>query len=278
LGTVQDAGSPHTGCQSECCAELFYNPDSEKKASCVGIIDQAEKINVLLDASPDFSEQCKILRDQSNWESAESPDYIFLTHAHIGHYTGLMYLGREAFNADAVPVYCMPRMIDFLSNNGPWNQLLRLKNIELRTLSASKAVPVSANLTITSIEVPHRDEYSETVGFLIEGPNKKALFIPDIEKWSEDILIWIEQVDYAFLDGTFYSGDELGNRDMKEVPHPSIVESMETFKSLSNEDKDKVYFIHLNHTNRALNPESEEGKSILENGFHLASFGEIFDL
>ena len=269
------------GCQSECCAELFYNPDPEKKVSCVGIIDQAEKINVLLDASPDFSEQYKILRDQSNWESAESPDYIFLTHAHIGHYTGLMYLGREAFNADAVPVYCMPRMIDFLSNNGPWNQLLRLKNIELRTLSASKAVHVSANLTITPIEVPHRDEYSETVGFLIEGPNKKALFIPDIdkwEKWSEDILIWIEQVDYAFLDGTFYSGDELGNRDMKEVPHPSIVESMETFKSLSNEDKDKVYFIHLNHTNRALNPESEEGKSILENGFHLASFGEIFDL
>eukprot|EP00957_Ditylum_brightwellii_P156501 11911053-Ditylum_brightwellii.AAC.1 len=69
----------------------------------------------------------------------KTPDGIFLTHAHIGHYTGLMYLGREALGAVDVPVYAMPRMRSFLKNNGPWSQLVSLGNINIQNLEEKSA-------------------------------------------------------------------------------------------------------------------------------------------
>ena len=37
---------------------------------------------------------------------------------------------------------------------------------------------MSYKYSVTPIQVPHRDEYSETAGYIIKGKNKKALFIP----------------------------------------------------------------------------------------------------
>ena len=68
---------------------------------------------VSLEATPDMTTQMKALKEFSLDGSSETPDGIFLSHAHIGHYTGLMYLGKEAMNAHKVPVYAMPRMSFF---------------------------------------------------------------------------------------------------------------------------------------------------------------------
>ena len=38
---------------------------------------------------------------------------VFLTHAHIGHYTGLMNFGNEAMGTKELPVFCMPKMKSF---------------------------------------------------------------------------------------------------------------------------------------------------------------------
>ena len=67
---------------------------------------------------------------------------IFLTHAHMGHYTGLMWLGKEVMGAAKVPVHAMPRMAAYLRSNGPWSQLVKLENIELREMRAGEAVPM----------------------------------------------------------------------------------------------------------------------------------------
>lgn len=150
---------------------------------------------------------------------------------------------------------------------------------EVEVISARGSV--SSNLKVTPFTVPHRDEYSETVGFTIYGPNKSALFIPDIDKWSkwdEDIISAISKVDYAFLDGTFYDGAEINNRDISEIPHPFISESLESFKDLSQEEKSKIYFIHFNHTNPVLIEDSEQRKEILDAGFNIANFKDVFEL
>ena len=170
-------------------------------------------------------------------------DGIFLTHAHIGHYTGLMYLGREVMGSQDVPVYAMPRMKSFLMNNGPWSQLVNLNNIEIRDLQNRQAVQLNKRLRVTPIQVPHRDEFSETVGYLIESDKTSVLFIPDIDKWGkweDSILEWIQKIDMAFLDATFYQNGEISGRDMSEIPHPFVEESMALFNSLSEEDKSKV--------------------------------------
>jgi len=216
------------------------------------------------------------LQNLTDWTTTHIPNGIFLTHAHIGHYTGLMYLGKEGFNSKNTPVYAMPKMASFLTNNGPWSQLITNKNILIKPLKNQTEEILSDHLKVIPFTVPHRDEFSETVGYKIIGPNKKALFIPDIDKWTKwesNIVSEIKKVDYAFLDATFFNAEEINNRDISEIPHPFVVESMEQFKTLSNLEKKKVFFIHFNHTNPLLREESAATKLVLENGFSLARQG-----
>ena len=201
-----------------------------------------------------------------------------MTHAHIGHYTGLIHLGREVMGAKKTPVYAMPRMKQFLETNGPWDQLIKLNNISIQKINDSVLVQLNERLSITPFLVPHRDEYSETVGYKIQGPNKSLVFIPDIDKWDKwklNIQEIVKENDYSLLDGTFYDIDELPGRDMSEIPHPFIVESINL---LNNTDKSGVHFIHINHSNPALNSNSDAFKNIINNGFGVAKRDQIFDL
>ena len=101
---------------------------------------------------------------------------------HIGHYSGLVHLGREAMGANAVPVYAMPKMAGFLRENGPWNLLIELNNIDIVELENNIEIQLNTRLSVKPLEVPHRGEYTETIGIIINGPQRKILFIPDIDK------------------------------------------------------------------------------------------------
>lgn len=279
LGTVQDAGSPHAACEKACCSALFDHPDPSRLVTCLGLVDPIAQKTILLEASPDLPRQMEVLL-QTIDNQKKVVDAIFLTHAHIGHYTGLMYLGRESMNASKVPVYAMPKMASFLSNNGPWDQLVEIDNITIHPLEGDTVIHITDNVSITPISVPHRDEYSETVGFLITTKRKKVLFIPDIdkwEKWDQSIAAWISNVDIAFLDATFYDGNEV-KRDISEIPHPFVVESMEAFKTLSDDDKAKVHFIHLNHTNPLLVGTSDAYQEVIRRGYQIATFRQVIGL
>ena len=207
-------------------------------------------------------------------------DGIFLTHAHIGHYTGLMYLGREGLGGNKIKVYALKRMAAFLRKNGPWDQLIKLKNINIQTISNKNFIKLSKNILVIPIKVPHRDEYSETVGYKIIGKTKKMLFIPDIDKWNEwekDIVEEIKLVDYALIDGTFYNGLEL-DRDMSEIPHPSVEETLELFLNQPVVERNKIYFIHINHTNPILTNKNGVKDLIESYGFNVAKRGLKFNL
>nr|WP_299384641.1 MBL fold metallo-hydrolase [Allomuricauda sp.] len=280
LGTVQDGGSPHIGCKRECCAGLFDQPDATRKVVSLGVVDHPNQKSYLFEASPDFTTQLKSLKNLARTEN-ETPDGIFLTHAHIGHYTGLMYLGREALGGAKVPVYAMPKMKSFLENNGPWSQLVELGNISIQNLENQKQQKLSSHLTVVPFTVPHRDEFSETVGFKIIGPSKSVLFIPDIDKWNKwekSIIEEIENVDYAFLDATFFHGPEINTRNISEIPHPFVVESMELFDTLPESERAKIHFIHLNHTNPLLDESSAAHKSVIDAGYHVAKFHQKIQL
>ncbi len=278
LGTAQDGGSPHIGCKKSCCEDLWNNPDASRKVVSLGLIDHEHDKRFIIEASPDFTEQLSLLNRSAGKDNDLMPDGILLTHAHIGHYTGLMYLGREAKGAKNVPVYTMPIMKKFLSTNGPWDQLVKLKNIELQDLQHENKRSLSPNIRVEPILVPHRDEYSETVGYIIYGPKKSALFIPDIdkwEKWDKDITEWVSKVDYAFVDATFYDAKEINNRDISVIPHPFVIESMQLFGDLSKEEKAKIHFIHLNHTNPLWEKNSDEYSEVVSDGFKVANFGDV---
>ena len=281
LGTVQDAGSPHIACTRACCRDLFLYPDTARKVVCLGLMDNQARKSFLFEATPDITAQMKALKRLATFRDNETPDGIFITHAHIGHYAGLMYLGKEAMNAEEVPVFAMPRLKLFLEHNGPWDQLVRNHNIAIQELRDKEKTQLSENLGVTPLLVPHRDEYSETVGFIIQGPNKKALFIPDIDKWVKwdmNIIEVISGVDYAFIDGTFFDTEEINHRNISEIPHPFIIESMELFSELPLAERNKIFFIHFNHTNPVLNPASEASREVIEKGFNIARFKDMFQL
>lgn len=277
LGVVQDAGYPQAGCMFKHCISAWEDRNLQRGATSLAIIDSNKEVTYLFEATPNFPDQLYYLE-------TFAPTYklngIFLTHAHIGHYSGLMYLGHEAMAADNLPVYAMPRMRKFLLNNAPWSQLSDYENIHINPLEANRKIKLGS-VSITPFLVPHRDEFSETVGYRIIGPNRTALFIPDINKWElweRNIIDEIRDVDYAFLDATFFSSDELPGRDMSKIPHPFVTESMKRFETLELSEKNKVFYIHMNHTNPLLNTDSAAFDSVRKKGFNIAIEGMQFNL
>jgi len=280
LGTAQDAGYPHIGCEKACCKKARNTGHSEPVVS-LALVDEKDSMWYLFEATPDITAQCHYVVSKNRTITTAIPNGVFLSHAHMGHYTGLMYFGREAINTHCVPTYTAPRLKGFLETNGPWSQLITLNNIELINSKPNNEIILSNDLRVTPIQVPHRDEFSETVGFKIAGTQKTALFIPDIDKWSKwgkDIAQEIAGVDLALLDATFYDGDEINNRDISEIPHPFVIETMDVLKDLPESEKAKVHFIHFNHTNPLLDENSEASKTVKQRGFNIARTGMKFGL
>lgn len=281
LGVAQDGGVPHAGCEKACCREAWADANLRRRVSCLAIVDPSSGERWMIEATPDFAAQLHLLDQITADSTREALQGILLTHGHIGHYSGLMQLGREVMGTRQVPVYAMPRMFDFLSRNGPWEQLVRLQNVTLQAMSDGIPMALNQRITVIPFLVPHRDEYTETAGFRIVGPQRSALFIPDIdkwEKWDKRIEDLIASADVAFLDGTFYAEGEIPGRDMSEIPHPFIVESIRRFSALPAAERAKVRFIHLNHTNPALRAKSAAVQEIIKSGFHVAQEGERFEL
>ncbi len=245
LGIAQDAGIPQLGCEQDLCRSIRAGKRSPERVASLGVVNTALNRTYLFDATPDLPSQLHTLT------GGRAPDGVFLTHGHVGHYTGLMYLGREATDARRVPVHGTERMLGFLRNNGPWSLLVSRNNIEPRLVRPDEPVVLEGGLRVTAFIVPHRDEFTDTVGYLIEGPRRKALFIPDIDqwqRWDRQIRDVVAGVDLAFLDGTFASADEIPGRSVADIPHPLIPATRDLLKGV----KAQVWFIHLNHTNGQL--------------------------
>jgi pyrroloquinoline quinone biosynthesis protein B len=274
LGNTQDAGVPHIGCEQEFCKNN-YNSKESYFATSIAVVEPNLEQYTLFEASPDITAQLNYISN-SLFERFILPTNIYITHAHIGHYTGLMYLGRESLGANGVNVRVLPKMSDFLKNNGPWGQLVKLNNIDLEEIYFEKTSSIFNNIEIIPLQVPHRDEYSETAGYIIKGRYKTALFIPDIDKWEKwdiDLSQLAKEFDFLLIDATFYDSKEI-NRDISEIPHPLVTETIDLLSGLSLENRNKVFFIHMNHTNMMLDPNSELSKLVTSKGFNIARLGQ----
>ncbi|HRH41032.1 MAG TPA: MBL fold metallo-hydrolase [Pyrinomonadaceae bacterium] len=278
LGIGQDAGVPQMGCDSPFCKEAWKNLKLRQTVSSIALVNPKTKERWIFDATPDLPEQFQLLKNFTV-DFSNNIAGIFLTHAHIGHYTGLMYLGRESMNTKDVKVYAMPRMKEMLEKNAPWSQLVSVKNISLQRLENKQNTKISENISVQPFLVPHRDEFSETVGFKIMVNSKSLVFIPDIDKWqkwSEKLEDVVKSSDYVLIDGTFYADGEI-NRPMSEVPHPFVSETVDLLKDMPLKEKNKVYFIHFNHSNPLVQGNKNKIKELKTKGFNLTFQGQKFN-
>jgi len=300
LGTAQDGGIPHAACACANCESARSDPARRRLIASLALVTEgarpagatpgpAERPHrvTLIDCTPDIREQLERLRDvrdDPRGRVDRAPfDALLLTHAHIGHYLGLAFLGFEAISAPGIPAYCTPRMADYLTNNGPWSQLVEQENIALRRVTPGTPFDLEG-LSITPIAVPHRDEFSDTVAFRIRGPAHTVLYIPDCAPWRKwrapfpDPTSIFDGVDIALVDGCFHSVDELPGRHIEAIGHPLMVETMDLLQDRVTAASLAVYFTHMNHSNAALDPASDARRAVESRGFHLMQEGQVIDL
>jgi pyrroloquinoline quinone biosynthesis protein B len=297
LGNAQDAGFPQIGAEHPAARRAFEDASRRRFTTSLLIVDPRQGRRWLIDASPDLRDQVEFARGHPPRYQAPQPasssgdsaptgrpplfDGVFLTHAHMGHYLGLAHFGREAYGARDLPVYASPKMCLFLEQNAPWSQLVELRNIRLHALADESSLDLAPDLRVRAWRVPHRGEFTDTMAFLVEGPERSLIYLPDIDKWEhwdrriEDV---IEGVDYALLDGTFYADGEIPGRAMDEIPHPFVAESMARLAVLPPDRRARVRFTHFNHTNPLLDPDDPARAELRTAGFGIVEQGERFDL
>ena len=285
LGTVQDGGLPHAACTCDRCEMARRDPDTKRFVSSIALILPSTNEVFLFDATPDLHQQLVALRDvrvPPTGKVDRSPvDGVFLTHAHIGHYLGLAFFGYEAVSTSGLKVIATPRMSEFLNRNGPWSQLVEIKNIVLDEIEPGQTYRIADSVTVEAFSAPHRDEYADTLGFILRGPSRSLLYLPDTDSWvAWDFSVedFLAQVDVALVDGTFYSTDELPGRSVDMIGHPLISTSMDLLQDLVDSSQTEVFFTHLNHSNTALDPDSEAAHDIRDRGFGVLAEGDRFDL
>jgi pyrroloquinoline quinone biosynthesis protein B len=278
LGIAQDGGMPQVGCYADRCqrARERANP---RFAASLALVDPDRDRYYLVDATPDITRQLDLIDEPGFRERAGERrpfDGIFLTHAHIGHYAGLAVLGREGLGMAPTPTYCTERMAEYLTNNGPWGLMVSEGRLDLRPVVAGAWMQIDDRLQARALLVPHRPEYSDTVGWMFRGPTQTILYIPDIdswERWDLDIEDVVESVDVALLDASFYSGSEVPGRDIEDIPHPLVPHTMDRLQARVDAG-DRVVFTHLNNTNPALFEDSAEAAEVGRRGFEIATEGQ----
>jgi pyrroloquinoline quinone biosynthesis protein B len=286
LGVAQDGGVPHASCRCERCEAARRDPSRAHMVASLALIIPTDGVDAvhLIDATPDLARQLELLptapaRDRPGVDRRPLAS-IFLTHAHIGHYLGLAQLGFEVMHTSGTLVRASPRMIDFLRDNAPWEQLIRLGEIMPEPLTPEAGAQLG-DVQIRPVVVPHRDEYTDTVGYRLQGPRQTVLYIPDAEpweRWSDAFDAALEGVDVALLDATFYAADELPGRPIESLGHPLVPSTIERLRGRIDRGALRVVLIHLNHTNPLLDPRSPESQSTREAGVHVAAEGEEIDL
>ncbi|MFN0141263.1 MAG: MBL fold metallo-hydrolase [Pyrinomonadaceae bacterium] len=279
LGVGQDAGVPQMGCDSPYCRKAWKDQTLKQTVSCIALVDPDTRERWIFDATPDLPEQFESLKNTTA-DRSNNITGIFLTHAHIGHYAGLMYLGRESMNTRDVTVFAMPRMKQMLEDNAPWSQLGSIGNIAIRPLAEKMAVNVNSRLSVEPFLVPHRDEFSETVGFRISSGRATLIYLPDIdkwEKWSTPLAQMVKTSDHLLLDGTFFADGEI-SRPMSEVPHPFVTETMSLLADLPKRERSRVHFIHFNHSNPLVQGDRRALRELRRKGFRMARSKQRFTL
>jgi len=283
LGTAQDAGHPQLNCSCEHCQQARKDKSLTLLQSSIAAADLKAKKTFIFDATPAFSEQLDRLNEFTAAEKmgAEHLSGIFLTHAHLGHYTGLMYLGKEALNTSDFPVYLSQKMLDFLKSNAPWSDIVE-NNLKPIVFNFEEDYQLTENISFRAVEVEHRNEHADTAGFIVKAKDQSFFYLPDFDSWSsfaDRFIKILKEVDYAFIDGTFFDRKELGElrgRELSQVPHPPILESMELLADLDAAEKQKIYFTHFNHTNRIFDQDGIKKKLIKKNGFNILESGKEF--
>jgi pyrroloquinoline quinone biosynthesis protein B len=268
LGSGQDGGVPQFGTAG--------GLGPQRSASSVAVVG-SDGSAVLMDASPDLRSQYRRLVASPEYaarSSSEPFDAVLLTHAHMGHYTGLVHFGKEARGTRAIAAYGSPSMLAYLDANEPWASLFAEGHLRAVAVEPGETFEPIPGLRAVGHAVPHRPDHSDNVGFELTAPSRGSLlYLPDLDRWdawpdAHDVLA---RVDTALIDATFYDEMEHPDRDISTIPHPPVTDTIDRFGYLAGGTR--LILTHLNWTNRLCDPAAPEQDRVRSAGFGVAHDG-----
>jgi pyrroloquinoline quinone biosynthesis protein B len=280
LGAAQDGGFPQFGCYCPNCSRVYDGSVPSDTAVSLAIIDRAAGRWFLVEAAPQLHEQWGMLAGKVAGLVLSG---VFLTHAHVGHYPGLLFLGKEGMNASGLPLYASSEMHMFLQSNEPWGVMYKNGNFARVDLQEHVSIKLTDGVSITPQFVAHRRDFTDTCAFTIFGPKRRVFFCPDIDSWEgmvPDLPTILSTVDIAMIDATFYDNNELPGRDMKTIPHPRVVQTLSILRGNSpppGTSRAQTVLIHLNHSNR-LWVDEELQETLKEDGILVGCKGMVWSI
>ena len=281
LGTAQDGGVPQAGCGCPNCNAAFENPERVRFPVSLGVIDNKGGKH-LIEATRALPEQLKIWADTCGYDNPIRPDTVLLTHAHLGHIEGIGQFGKEAMGCQNLTLVASESVISILQNK---KLMAPFSNTDFTSEESLKFE--QGGIVFDFIPVPHRDDTSDTHAILVSGENKRVLFLPDHDDWGQTLKSvgytnprdWFQSMGatHVLLDATFWNGEELPGRDMKDVPHPTVEDTLERIQE-SELEGPEIIFIHLNHTNPLNKPNSKQSRMVEAAGCKIGHRGWSIEL
>ena len=122
-----------------------------------------------------------------------------------------------------------------------------------------------------------------TIGLGIQQGKKRIFFAPSISGHSRSWITWAEDSDVVFIDGTFWSEDELVHtgrsaKTAREIGHLPLSGADGLLAQYPKHVKGRKILIHINNTNPILDEDSAEHRAVLDAGFEIAYDGMEFEL
>ncbi|MCS5531247.1 MAG: MBL fold metallo-hydrolase [Candidatus Poseidoniales archaeon] len=282
LGTGQDGGVPQAGCGCDNCSAAFENAARARFPVSLGVQDLDGGMH-LIEATRALPEQLRLWANACSLDNPVRPDSVLLTHAHLGHIEGIGQFGREAMGCQNIGLVVSDSVASVLQSRNLMQPFTRID----RNNSGASPMLEQGGIRFEFIPVPHRDDSSDTHAILIAGGKNRVLFLPDHDDWKQTLELvghskpreWFDSLGltHILLDATFWNGDELPSRDMTEVPHPTVEETISRLEDYTDEGPE-IILIHLNHTNPLNDPNSPQSRLIEVAGLSIGTRGWSIEL
>lgn len=289
LGSAAGGAFPQWNCGCNNCVLARAKDPRVVPRTQDGLAFESESRWLLVNASPDVLRQIEATSELHPRALRDTPiAAIVLTNGDLDHVLGLFSL-RES---QPLVVYATDRVMSGLMERNAIASTLRRFPGQLThrrlVIGEPCAVPELGDLTITAFASPGKlpvhlmrafDPHDEdNVGLRISGGGTTATCATAVRD-VRAILPHLEPSDVLFLDGTFWSSDELGTQKIgtaraEDMAHHPIGGEGGSITALASASRlGRKILTHINNTNPILREDSPERAWALRMGWEIAHDG-----
>ena len=292
LGSAAGGGVPQWNCACANCSAARAGAAPARTQSSIAL--SADGVAwYLINASPDVAAQIEAFEPLQPLVGRDTPIAgMLLTDANVDHAGGLAVVRQQGDHAFVVrssePVRALlcaqPAFAPFARPPHRWEDL---------ALDGEPCPPVSEDepfgsaLVVSAVAVPglmpgyagRAATRGAVVAYACEDRRSggRVLFAPVFAAVDEVLRSAIERADVAFLDGSFYSDDEmaeqgLGNKRARDLGHCPVGGGEGSLAALAGIET-RCIFTHVNNTNPMLDPDSPAALAVAHAGAELAYDG-----